>query len=493
VLFQYGNFKEVTEYMANVQNELDNLRKIVADEIYLLETWETLPDVCASLGLANSDNQNGLGKAKYLQKVTNDTNDEDIVSAAYKFLTSYPGGRSQPRLSILQTIQDSLWWIKSKGIQKISNVTRFRLIESLEGIRFWGRFTISKLLETVLPNANEYGYPEVGNDGKLYIVSDGALHASVILGAKSNSVKYSYISALEYFQQLGLSNWPDERFCLLIERLLSPEIQSSEFQQKLLTVFTKFLEPDGFKINQQDSQGGLPIFKVLRNEMGVIGLPKYLIFGSSGKKPDIVIDDAVNMNIKIVRNADQCLIYDQPPPQGDLTWQMLVEWWGQKTNVDPKDDKVRQEFGFRLRKSLQSEPEILLFDTYFKFFRNKYGKNLPALIPQVYLHYDPRQRNERGKPVLVRQRMDFLLLLRNSIRVVLEIDGKQHYANDNGQAVPSRYAEMVSEDRRMRLLGYEIYRFGGEEFINSENAINMITNFFSELFFRYEIKPDHGD
>lgn len=366
------------------------------------------------------------------------------------------------------------------------------MIESLEGIRFWGRFTISKLLETVLPKAREYRYPKVGNDGKLYTVSDQALFVSAFLGAKSNSVKKSYISALEYFQQLGLSGWPDERFCLLIERLLSPEIQTTEFQQKLLTEFTNFLDTDGFTIIQQDYQGGLPIFKVIRKEMGVIGLPKYLIFGSSGKKPDIVIDDAVNMNIKIVRYADQCLIYDQPPPYGDLTWQMLLEWWGQKNNVDPKDDEVRQRFGYRLRESLQSEPENLLFDTYFKFFRKEYGKNLPALLPQVYLHYDPRHRNERGKPVLVRQRMDFLLLLRNSIRVVLEIDGKQHYADESGQAAPSRYAEMVSEDRRMRLLGYEIYRFGGEEFVYSENAIRMITNFFSELFLRYEIKPDHG-
>ncbi len=319
------------------------------------------------------------------------------------------------------------------------------------------------------------------------------LCTSAFLGAKSNSVTATYISALEYFQQIGLSEWPDERFCLLIERLLCPEIQSTEFQQRLLTVFTDLLVADGFTIIQSDYQGGLPVYKVTRKEKGVIGSPKYLIFGSSGNKPDIVIDDAVNMDIRIVRYADQCLVYDQPPPHGDLTWQMLLEWWGEKNNVDPRDDKVRQEFGFRLRESLQSEPEKLLFDTYFKYFRRKYGKNLPALLPQVYLHYDPRHRNERDKPVLVRQRMDFLILLRNSVRVVLEIDGKQHYADDEGLASPPRYAEMVTEDRRMRLLGYEIFRFGGAEFVSSENGIKMITKFISELFLRYEIKPDHGD
>ena len=47
-------------------------------------------------------------------------------------------------------------------------------------------------------------------------------------------------------------------------------------------------------------------------------------------------------------------------------------------------------------------------------------------------------------------------------RVVIEIDGKQHYA-DGETASPQRYAAMVAEDRNLRLLGYEVYRFGGFE------------------------------
>jgi very-short-patch-repair endonuclease len=40
--------------------------------------------------------------------------------------------------------------------------------------------------------------------------------------------------------------------------------------------------------------------------------------------------------------------------------------------------------------------------------------------------------------------MDFLLLLPNRSRVVVEVDGKQHYA-DAGRADPARYAEMVRQ------------------------------------------------
>ena len=177
------------------------------------------------------------------------------------------------------------------------------------------------------------------------------------------------------------------------------------------------------------------------------------------------------MDIRVVRYADHCLVYDQPPPQGDLTWQMLVEWWAEKTAADPSNDNTRRDFGLRLRASLQSEPERILFDTFFKTLKPVFGVNLPALLPQVYLHYDPRNQSERNKPVLVRQRMDFLILLRNSTRIVIEIDGKQHYADREDRASPSQYAEMVAEDRRIRLLGYEVYRFGGAEFINAEYSI----------------------
>ena len=58
--------------------------------------------------------------------------------------------------------------------------------------------------------------------------------------------------------------------------------------------------------------------------------------------------------------------------------------------------------------------------------------------------------------------MDFLLLLPHGVRIVLEVDGKQHYA-EGDTASPKLYSEMVSEDRRLRLRGYEVYRFGGYE------------------------------
>jgi very-short-patch-repair endonuclease len=76
--------------------------------------------------------------------------------------------------------------------------------------------------------------------------------------------------------------------------------------------------------------------------------------------------------------------------------------------------------------------------------------------------------------------MDFLLLLPNGVRIVLEVDGKQHYA-DGDRASPERYAEMVAEGRAQRLLGYEVFRFGGYE-LSQPDAAAMLRKFFDELF-----------
>ncbi|MER6503089.1 hypothetical protein ABT218_27910 [Streptomyces sp. NPDC001455] len=51
---------------------------------------------------------------------------------------------------------------------------------------------------------------------------------------------------------------------------------------------------------------------------------KNLIFAADGPKPQIVLRDAVNNDVEIVRNADNCLVFtDSLPPYG-LTWRQMV-------------------------------------------------------------------------------------------------------------------------------------------------------------------------
>lgn len=78
------------------------------------------------------------------------------------------------------------------------------------------------------------------------------------------------------------------------------------------------------------------------------------------------------------------------------------------------------------------------------------------------------------------------MLFSREIRVVIEVDGRHHYANDAGHEDPVRYAEMVKADRELRLAGYEVFRFGAAELDGTKGA-ERVSSFFSELFERYRV------
>jgi hypothetical protein len=224
---------------------------------------------------------------------------------------------------------------------------------------------------------------------------------------------------------------------------------------------------------------------------GVDGELKNIIFASTGPKPRIVLRDAINNVIEVVENAQYCLFYDRPLSENGLTWAELVDWWQATSGLgDQTDVEAAHGLYRRLAASLSSPPERTLFRTYCQRYSSaEGGAGQPALLPQVYLHYDPRtKRASGGQPsVLIRERMDFLLLLPQGQRVVMEVDGKQHYA-EGDTASPRLYSEMVSEDRRLRLRHYDVYRFGGYE-LTSEGAADMLREFFSELLTEYESGP----
>ncbi|GGU11230.1 hypothetical protein [Actinomadura citrea] len=81
--------------------------------------------------------------------------------------------------------------------------------------------------------------------------------------------------------------------------------------------------------------------------------------------------------------------------------------------------------------------------------------------------------------------MDFLLLLPHRARVVIECDGKQHYADFDGRTDPRRYAAMMAEDRDLRLKGYEVYRFGGADLTDDQATEQLLSAFFDRLHERH--------
>jgi hypothetical protein len=265
----------------------------------------------------------------------------------------------------------------------------------------------------------------------------------------------------------------------VIEAVVDPRkflYLGEKYLEGTVAYLNTFLVFDGYKIVKDGLYYTVqPITDPTSNPLHPI---KNIIFAANGPKPEIVLEDAIANDIRITKNEQYCLVYDEKIPDYGLLWWELIEWWVKKNNLQNLSelDQSRDLYR-RLALSLGSEPEKNLFKAYFDNMHKKYDVNLPALIPQVYLHYDPYtvERLAGGKR-LIRQRMDFLLLLPSS-RIILEVDGIQHYSQD-GQAKPSLYAELVAEDRRLKLSGYEVFRFGGYELYSYDNAKNVTSIFF---------------
>jgi len=232
-----------------------------------------------------------------------------------------------------------------------------------------------------------------------------------------------------------------------------------------------------------DSVSGYTIYGNVRAQLHVPGTMKSLIFASIGEKLELVFIDTINNDVEIVKNADKILIYDRPlPPLGQLLWKDLVAWWQVREGLE--DEKLASCELYRWLaqavRATNSPGEFALFRKYYERFGKQLGDKLPALIPQVYLHYDPYTNRERGdEEFLARQRMDFLLMLENRVRIVIEVDGRQHYATADPQsgayiADPTLYGKTCLEDRRLPLLGYEVYRFGGSEFMDTDPKTSVI-------------------
>lgn len=271
-----------------------------------------------------------------------------------------------------------------------------------------------------------------------------------------------------------------------IQQAISPRnfLASNEDTEQIVQDMNQYLQYDGLEIYR----AGLE-YKLRRVKGSIFGENvKNIIFASNGPKPDIVLQDALSNQIRIVRNEEYCLVYDRQVSEDGLFWSDLVSWWSKRVNK-AEDVQLERELYARLVAAIPntSPPAKLLFETYYKV-RKKFPEDFPALLPEVYLHFDPKTLRERGGlEVLKNQRMDFLLLLPNSVRVVIEVDGKQHYATGDS-ADPKLYSNLMYGNRELQLLGYEVYRFGAYELQESEDA-KLVEDFFSKLFKRYMPNP----
>lgn len=330
-----------------------------------------------------------------------------------------------------------------------------------------------KKIANILPN-NVFG--------EVNIISN-ELSKNFLLTSDFNEQTFANID--ELFTILSVYKGSTATFRKLLRNIANSELRDESENRILVGKINDILQKDGIVLALDESKG-YPFYKVKEQEYKPNKAPDYLIFGAIGTKPNIGISDALDGTVSVISDDGDPLTYERKIID-HLNWSDMEDWWDE-ININPNLTLKK-----RLIDCLDSPPEQLFFKSYFSMFQAKFGEKLPALIPQVYIAYDPmRAKDLEGGKTRIRQRIDFLMILPNLKRVIIEIDGKQHYAKEDGRADTKRYAEMVGVDRDLRLRGYEVYRFGGAEFYNDqntpeENAGSVVNDFFTALFKKHEI------
>lgn len=305
-------------------------------------------------------------------------------------------------------------------------------------------------------------------------------------------------------------NLTDEQFMFFLEQYVNPNIHHWRWNEEeerrehihnaeLVKVINRYIDHDGYKLVVKDTIGDKDFYECISTRVGVQGQVKNIIFAAK-YKPEIAFDDALNNDIRITRNENQCLIYNRSIPSSGVMWNDLVEWYAVENNLT---DGQNPEVAFITRlcdcldtsykaNGAKAGPETWMLQAYYNL-KKELGIDLPALIPQVYLYYDPQTLKQRGYKLFEHQKMDFLMIFSHKDRIVIEIDGKQHYA-EGTTASPKLYSEMVRAHREMSLLGYDVYRFGGYEFMGADadetvknKVLESIKQFFVRLFYKYGI------
>ncbi|MFG1858522.1 hypothetical protein ACGFJT_42290 [Actinomadura geliboluensis] len=305
----------------------------------------------------------------------------------------------------------------------------------------------------------------------------------------------------ELFEQLGALEGGHPRFIRFLIGLVSADVVPDEpLQRRLVAILNPHLRAVGAELRETDAKDGYPEFSVVSTRSGHSRPPRALIFATRSK-PDIRLEDVLDLDIEVLNDQDNVLVYDRPISSDGLRWRDLHSWW-KDTRQITSDDQAKKTLYSRLKACLPKNPkgewhraQWNLFALYYKL-HGQHVPGLPALLPEVWLHWDPQTISARGAVAMTHHRIDFLLLLPGGHRVVLEVDGMQHYSSteadeDWKDAKPDRdkYARTVRSDRTLKLAGYEVFRFGTAELEKTDTAEELLREFFAALYREFKVTP----
>ena len=463
--------------------DLERLRELVRSVALAIPcTHDTLGETCTAFGLpdpprkAEHDAERGLSKRERVEWSLARLADEDVPGVAERMLDGWlPTALGA---ATRNAIEDTLW--TGQRALEIPGRTRRDIARALDlddvtlkGDRFMA------LLDRLWV---------LGGDDPLAFWTDST--SSLRGQIDQHVLRNPDWTAEVLFDELGaIDSAGDARFTRFLEGLASAAVVPDEdAQRRFVAAVNPHLRAIGAELRETGEDSGYPVFTVTSTR-AARGRPKNLIFASPSK-PDIRITDAIDNDIEIVTGAGEVLVYDRPTHEGVL-WGDLQAWW-KDTQRLTDDEEAKSTLYDRLLGSMpeNSPPQRNLFKAYHHIHAGAVPR-LPALLPEVWLHWDPKTIRERGSEAMLGFRMDFLLLLPHGHRVVLEVDGATHYSTGD-RPDPAAYAKGARADRELKLARYEVFRFGATELQHPRNAEPMLRRFFTDLFGQFGVTPQEA-
>ena len=207
----------------------------------------------------------------------------------------------------------------------------------------------------------------------------------------------TFTSIDELFEALNVFEASTATFRKLLRNIANSSLRDESENRILISKINEVLQKDGMILALDESKN-YPFFKIKEQEYKPNKAPDYLIFGAIGTKPNIGISDALDGTVSVISDDGDPLTYDRKIID-HLNWSDMEDWWDE-INIYP-NLKLRT----RLNNCLDSKAEEIFFKSYFSLFQEKLGEKLPALIPQVYIAYDPMRAKdlEGGKKRWIRK------------------------------------------------------------------------------------------
>nr|BFD88409.1 hypothetical protein StreXyl84_78100 [Streptomyces sp. Xyl84] len=456
--------------------DVASLRALIDETVvarYQVFGHKDIPGLCASLSMpapppkVDPHTHREISKHERLAASLDTCRDEELPVIARAVLASQPVTADQRN-----ALQDALW--QGSDCVEVPGRTRRELAASLS-------------LEHYVRHADRF----LTMLDSLWVLDNDPMAAwnggAKTLRAQINQyvINNDDWDAVSLFEQLGCFQAPHPRFARFLEALAAPStIPDEPAQRQFVEVANVHLQRVGARLQEAGEEDGYPFFELIRAGEPPSRRPRQVIFATL-TKPDIRVSSVLDGDLEVieqVERADQVLVYDRVIGNDGLRWRDLLNWWQEKRGITDTS-QARSSLFERMRASLPKEStgQDNLYWLYYNIYQHE-PDDLPALLPEVWLHWDHQTINQRRERAQQHIRMDFLLLMPGLRRVVLEVDGSQHYTDNQGKVPsPSKYAATMAGDRELKFLGYQVYRFGHSELEDRESARPLVADFFSRL------------